>query len=93
MPVKSDPSSRSLIFNSVTRNEDFGNMELLSYISITDSLKCDAAFDAQSWTSLGSLHLFKQLAVESRDLSHAEKKVTVVKPEQIFKMTNFDHFE
>ena len=62
-------------------------MELLSYISITDSLKCDAAFDAQSWTSLGSLHLFKQLAVESRDLSQAEKKVTVVKPEQIFKMT------
>ena len=30
---------------------------------------------------------FLQLAVESRDLSQAEKYVTVVKPEQIHKMT------
>ena len=43
---------RNLIFNSVIRNEDFGNMELLSYISVTESLKCEAAFDEQSWTTL-----------------------------------------
>ena len=35
---------------------------------------------------LGGLHLFKQLAVGSRDLSQAEMKVTVVKPEQIHKI-------
>ena len=35
----------------LTLNED-GTMELLTYISITNSLKCDAAFDAQSWTTL-----------------------------------------
>ena len=35
----------------------------------------------------GGLHLFKQLAaVGSRDLSQAEKNITVVKAEQIQKM-------
>ena len=34
-----------------------------------------------------------QLAVGSRDLSQAEKKITVAKAEQILKMTAFDHFE
>ena len=52
LPVKADPSSRNLIFNSVERNNDFSNMEQLSYISITDSLKCDTEFDEQSWTTL-----------------------------------------
>ena len=49
---------------------------------------------------LGGLHLFKQLAVKSRDLFWAEKKITVAKAEQIkkfqlfsLKMTIFDHLE
>ena len=37
---------------------------------------------------LGGLHLFKQLALGSRDLSQAEKKVDIVKPEQIHKITS-----
>ena len=32
---------------------------------------------------LGDLHLFKQLVDKSRDLSQNEKKITVVKPEEI----------
>ena len=52
MPLKADPSSRNLIFNSVIRNEDFGHMELLSYISVTESLKCVAAFESESFTTL-----------------------------------------
>ena len=36
---------------------------------------------------LGDLHLFKQLADKSRDLSQDEKKITVVKPEEIHKIT------
>ena len=36
--------------------------------------------------ALGVLHLIKQLALGSYDLSQAELKVTVVKPEQIHKM-------
>ena len=36
---------------------------------------------------LGGLHLFKQLAIRSRNLFQTEKKVTVVKSEQIQKMT------
>ena len=37
--------------------------------------------------------MFKQLAIGSRDLSQAEKKVTSVKPEQIHKMVKSCHFE
>ena len=36
--------------------------------------------------NLGGLHLLRQLALGSRDLSQAEKKVDVVKPEQIHKI-------
>ena len=36
---------------------------------------------------LCGVYFFKQLAVGLRDLSQAEKKVTVVKPEQVHKMT------
>ena len=37
----------------------------------------------------GGLHLFKLLAVESRDLSQAQKKVNVINPEQIHKIKSF----
>ena len=36
---------------------------------------------------ISGLHLLKQLALESRDLSQAEKKVAVAKPEKIHKLT------
>ena len=49
---------------------------------------------------LGGLHLFKKMAVKSRDLSCAEKKITVAKAEQSkkcqlfsLKMTFFDRLE
>ena len=46
---------------------------------------------------LGGLHLFKQMAVKSRDLSCAEKKITVEQSKkcQLFslKMTFFDRLE
>ena len=35
----------------------------------------------------GGLHLFKQLAIRSCNLSQAYKKVTVFKPEEIHKLT------
>ena len=37
--------------------------------------------------TLGSLNLFKQLVVGSHDLSQDEKKVIVVKAEQLYKRT------
>ena len=43
----------------------------------------------QMWKTfwdLGGLHMFKLFALRSRDLSQAEKKVTVVKSEQMHKM-------
>ena len=47
---------------------------------------------------LGGLHLFKQLAVKSCNLSQNEKKITVARAEQIkkcqqlsLKITTFDH--
>ena len=44
---------------------------------------------------MGPFHLFNfvLLANDSRDLPLDEKKITVVKNEQIHKMTTFNHFE
>ena len=49
---------------------------------------------------LGDLHLFKQLAVKSRDLSQVEQKITVAKAEQIkklqlfsLKISTLEHFQ
>ena len=43
---------------------------------------------AFKWTTdYCGLHLFKLLALESRDLSQAEKKIIVTKAEQIHKMS------
>jgi hypothetical protein len=44
---------------------------------------------SKSNSGYGGLHLFKHLAVGSRDLFQAEKKVNVAKAEQIKKMTTF----
>ena len=54
---------------------------------IIDIRPCKGDFCCRELLLLCGLYLFKQLAVGSCDLSQAQKKVTVVKTEQIHKMT------
>ena len=54
MPLKpdGDPSVRGIIFNSVHRNEDYGNMEVNNFLHLTDRLVCTSEFETQAWTNM-----------------------------------------
>ena len=54
MPLKpeGDPSFKGLVFNSVFRDTEFGNMQPYDFIHLNDILVCTDEFEEESWKTM-----------------------------------------
>ena len=80
MPLKpdGDPSVRGIIFNSVHRNEDYGNMEVNNFLHLTDRLVCTSEFETQAWTNMEQyIHGTSESSMSNWDVGFTGPEITI----------------